>query len=84
MNVRAVFFDVGETLVDESRMWGEWADWLGVPRFTFFAVLGAVIARGEFAGRLFLDSLRVQRQRGDTDAASTPNECRRNRWSHCE
>ena len=42
----AVFFDVGETLVDESREYGTWADWLGVPRHTFSAVFGAVIARG--------------------------------------
>ena len=26
MPLRAVFFDVGETLVDETRMWGAWAD----------------------------------------------------------
>jgi FMN phosphatase YigB (HAD superfamily) len=45
--IRAVVFDVGETLVDETRPWGEWADWLGVPRLTLFAVLGGVIARGE-------------------------------------
>src|SRR6266446_6422224 len=32
MAIRLVVFDVGETLIDESRMWGEWADWLGVPR----------------------------------------------------
>lgn len=44
--VRVVVFDVGETLIDETRQWGEWADWLGVPRFTFFAALGGVIARG--------------------------------------
>lgn len=44
--VDAVFFDVGETLVDETEVWGVWADWLGVPRLTFFAALGAVIARG--------------------------------------
>lgn len=44
--VEAVFFDVGETLVDESREYGTWADWLGVPRHTFSAVFGAVIARG--------------------------------------
>ncbi len=42
----AVFFDVGETLVDETREYGAWADWLGVPRHTFSAVCGAVIARG--------------------------------------
>jgi FMN phosphatase YigB (HAD superfamily) len=39
-------FDVGETLVDETRVWGQWADWLGVPRLTFMSALGAVIARG--------------------------------------
>ena len=44
--IRAVFFDVGETLVDESREYGTWADWLGVPRHTFSAVFGAVIAGG--------------------------------------
>jgi FMN phosphatase YigB (HAD superfamily) len=44
--IRAVVFDVGETLVDETDAWGDWADWLGVPRLTLFGVLGAVIARG--------------------------------------
>jgi HAD superfamily hydrolase (TIGR01662 family) len=44
--VRAVVFDVGETLVDETRAWSAWADWLGIPRFTFLAVSGAVIERG--------------------------------------
>ncbi len=44
MAIRLVVFDVGETLVDETRMWGEWADWLGVTRLAFFAALGAVIA----------------------------------------
>jgi FMN phosphatase YigB (HAD superfamily) len=44
--LRAVVFDVGETLVDETESWGDWADWLGVPRLTFFASLGGVIARG--------------------------------------
>jgi HAD superfamily hydrolase (TIGR01549 family) len=44
--IRAVVFDVGECLVDESREYGTWADWLGVPRHTFSAVFGATIARG--------------------------------------
>ncbi|HEX6076010.1 MAG TPA: HAD family hydrolase [Micromonosporaceae bacterium] len=44
--IRSVFFDVGETIVDESREYGTWADWLGVPRHTFSTVFGAVIARG--------------------------------------
>ena len=51
--VRAVFFDVGETLVDETRQWGLWADWLGVPRLTFFAAFGAVIARGDHHRAVF-------------------------------
>ncbi len=45
--IKAVVFHVGETQVDETRHWGEWADWLGVPRLTLFALLGAAIARGE-------------------------------------
>lgn len=44
--IAAVVFDVGECLVDESREYGTWADWLGVPRHTFSAVFGAVIAQG--------------------------------------
>ncbi|MFF4937289.1 HAD family hydrolase [Micromonospora sp. NPDC000729] len=44
--ISSVFFDVGETIVDESREYGTWADWLGVPRHTFSAVFGAVVARG--------------------------------------
>jgi HAD superfamily hydrolase (TIGR01662 family) len=44
--VRAVVFDIGETLVDETRAWSEWADWLGIPRLTFLGVCGAVIERG--------------------------------------
>jgi HAD superfamily hydrolase (TIGR01549 family) len=44
--IGAVWFDVGETLIDESREYGTWADWLGVPRHTFSAMFGAVIVRG--------------------------------------
>jgi len=45
--IEAVVFDVGETLVDETREYGTWADWLGVPRHTFASVFGAVIAAGK-------------------------------------
>lgn len=41
---RWVVFDLGETLVGESRNWARWADHLGVDQLTFFAVMGAVIA----------------------------------------
>ncbi len=43
--IGAIVFDVGECLVDESREYGTWADWLGVPRHTFSAMFGAVIAK---------------------------------------
>jgi HAD superfamily hydrolase (TIGR01549 family) len=39
-------FDVGETLLDDSREWNAWADWIGVPRHTFSTVLGAVTGAG--------------------------------------
>lgn len=45
--LRAVVFDVGETLIDETREYGTWADWLGVRRHTFVSVFGAVIASGK-------------------------------------
>ncbi|GAA2058935.1 hypothetical protein GCM10009839_81250 [Catenulispora yoronensis] len=49
--IEAVVFDVGETLVDETIEYHNWADWLGVPRHTFSAVFGATVA----AGRSHLD-----------------------------
>lgn len=45
MTDRWVILDVGETLIDETRVWSTWADHLGIPRLTFMAVLGAEIAR---------------------------------------
>ena len=53
VTLRAVFFDVGETLVDETRLWGAWADALGIPWFTFMGVLGGLIERGEHHDRTF-------------------------------
>lgn len=47
MTLRAVLFDIGETLIDETRLWTEWADWLGVPTLTLFGVLGGLAALGE-------------------------------------
>jgi HAD superfamily hydrolase (TIGR01549 family) len=44
--ITSVVFDVGEVLLDDTRYWGAWADWIGVPRHTFSAVLGAVTAEG--------------------------------------
>jgi FMN phosphatase YigB (HAD superfamily) len=53
MALGAVFFDVGETLVDETRAFEAVADAVGVPRLTFFGVLGGVVARGEQHGNAF-------------------------------
>ncbi|HEV8252491.1 MAG TPA: HAD family hydrolase [Candidatus Limnocylindria bacterium] len=46
MTERWVVLDVGETIIDETRVWSIWADMLGIPRLTFLAGFGAVLARG--------------------------------------
>jgi HAD superfamily hydrolase (TIGR01549 family) len=51
--IQAVVFDVGEVLIDETTEYGAWADWLGIPRHTFSAMFGAVIARGEDYRQVF-------------------------------
>jgi HAD superfamily hydrolase (TIGR01662 family) len=45
MPITTVVFDVGETLVDETRHWSDWAHWMGVPTFTFFAAMGVIVER---------------------------------------
>jgi FMN phosphatase YigB (HAD superfamily) len=52
-SVTAVVFDVGETLVDETRLWTQVASDAGVPAFTFMATLGGLIARREHHRRLW-------------------------------
>ena len=42
--IKAVVFDVGETLIDETRIWSRWADRLGVPRFAMLGLLGGMAA----------------------------------------
>lgn len=44
MGTRWVALDVGETLIDETRIWSVWADLIGVPRLTLMAALGAEVA----------------------------------------
>ena len=45
--IRAVFFDVGETLVDEERYWRDVAAAAGVRPHVIWAALGKTIERGE-------------------------------------
>lgn len=53
MPIRAVCFDVGETLIDETRHWLEWAAFLDVPPMTLFTAIGVVMERGESLRRVF-------------------------------
>lgn len=46
MPVRAVVFDVGETIMSDTTFWGLWADWVQVPRHTLSGLVGAVTALG--------------------------------------
>ena len=43
---RWVCLDVGETLVDETRVWSVWAEVVAVPPMTLMAAFGAVVERG--------------------------------------
>ena len=47
MALKAVFFDVGETLVDEERWWRELAERSGLQPHVVWAALGVTIERGE-------------------------------------
>ena len=47
MALKAVVFDVGETLFDETGVWERAADAADVPRFTLMGILGGLAARGE-------------------------------------
>lgn len=46
MPIKTVIFDVGETLVNETRFWNEWASYFGVPTEDFMGRLHDVIIRG--------------------------------------
>lgn len=51
--IKAVVFDVGETLIDETRIWSRWADRLGVPRFAMLGLLGGMAAMDRPHGDAF-------------------------------
>ncbi len=68
MAIKFVFFDVGETLIDETRLRDGWADYLGVDRAGFGAALEEFIARDEHYRGVF------ERFRPGFDAAAARRE----------
>jgi FMN phosphatase YigB (HAD superfamily) len=65
--IRAVVFDVGETLLDERGLWHRWADWLGVPRDRFTDALKDIVRRGAHHRQV----IEVFRAGFDFDAAAS-------------
>lgn len=48
-----VVFDIGEIVIDETRVWSIWAELLGVSPLTFGAVLGAAVVQDEPVAAVF-------------------------------
>lgn len=48
-----VVFDIGEVLIDETRVWRLWAELTGVSPLTFAAVLGAAVVQGRGTREVF-------------------------------
>ncbi|MET8507543.1 HAD family hydrolase [Streptomyces sp. NPDC004787] len=71
--IKCIVFDIGETLVRDDRYWALWADWLGVPRHTVSALVGAVVAQG----RDNSDALRLLRPGIDVGAEYAAREAAR-------
>ncbi|MEU5611009.1 HAD family hydrolase [Streptomyces sparsogenes] len=70
--IRTVVFDIGETLIRDDRGWGAWADWLGIPRHTLSALVGAVVAQGydnAEALRLIRSGIDIAAERAAMEAA---------------
>ncbi|MBO8193167.1 HAD family hydrolase [Streptomyces oryzae] len=70
--ITSIVFDVGETLTRDDRYWGRWADWLGVPRHTLSALVGAVVAQGRDnadAIRLLRPGMDIAAERAAMEAA---------------
>ena len=63
MSLKAVFFDVGETLVDEERWWRVLAERAGLQPHVVWAALGVTIDRGEEHEALW-DRLGIEKPHG--------------------
>ncbi|MFF7294947.1 HAD-IA family hydrolase [Streptomyces sp. NPDC008265] len=68
--IRTVVLDIGETLTRDDRYWVAWADWLGVPRHTLSALVGAVVVDG----RDNADAIRLLRPGIDISAEYAARE----------
>ncbi len=79
-----VVFDIGEVLIDETRVWSIWGEILGVSPFSMMATLGAAIVQGEeyqaahehVAPNMDASTLEVEHERrygGFTDADLYPD-----------
>lgn len=68
--IRTVVLDIGETLTRDDRYWAAWADWLGVPRHTLSALVGAVVVDG----RDNADAIRLLRPGIDISAEYAARE----------
>ncbi|WP_299534743.1 HAD family hydrolase [uncultured Streptomyces sp.] len=68
--IDTIVLDVGETLVRDDRYWASWADWLGVPRHTVSALVGAAVVNG----RDNSDALRLVRPSIDIDTEYAARE----------
>jgi HAD superfamily hydrolase (TIGR01549 family) len=53
MPIRAVIFDVGETLIDETRLYDGWAEAMGVSPVDFMRTLEDIIAEGSSYRNVF-------------------------------
>jgi FMN phosphatase YigB (HAD superfamily) len=76
MAIKFVFFDVGETLIDETRLRDSWADYLGADRAAFTAALEELIARDQDYRGIF------RRFRPGFDAAMARRERAARRETH--
>ena len=74
--IRFVFFDVGETLIDETRLRDGWADYLGADRAAFAAALEELIAGDQHYRGVF------QRFRPGFNAAAARRERAARRETH--
>ncbi|MBQ1118566.1 HAD family hydrolase, partial [Streptomyces sp. C3-3] len=68
--METIVLDIGETLTRDDRYWASWADWLGIPRHTISALVGAAVTQGHDNSR----ALKLVRPDIDIDAEYSARE----------